>query len=206
MSEEPRSVRKHNAILDAATTVFLRNGYLGTSMDEIAALARVSKQTVYKHFADKDSLFSEIVLAAVDAAADPVLADASALAASDDLEADLRAFARGQLEQVTRRRLLQLRRLVIGEANRFPELGRAFFERGGGRSAEALAAAFARLTERGLLRAADPELAAAHFNLLVIGAPVNRAMLLGDDAIPTAAELDRHAEGGVRAFLAAYGE
>jgi TetR/AcrR family transcriptional regulator, mexJK operon transcriptional repressor len=205
VNEEPRSVRKHNAILDAATTVFLRNGYLGTSMDEIAALARVSKQTVYKHFADKDSLFSEIVIAAVDAAADPVLADASALADSDDLEADLRAFARGQLEQVTQRRLLQLRRLVIGEANRFPELGRAFFERGGGRSAVALASAFARLAERGLLRADDPELAAAHFNLLVIGTPVNRAMLLGDEAIPSAAELDRYAEGGVQAFLAAYG-
>ena len=51
----------------------------------------------------------------------------------------------------------------------------------------------------------DPELAASHFNWLVMAAPVNRAMLLGDDAIPSADELDRYAEGGVRAFLAAYG-
>jgi len=100
---------------------------------------------------------------------------------------------------------MQLRRLVIGEANRFPQLGRAFYERGGGRSAAALAAAFERLTERGLLDAPDPQLAAAHFNWLVMAAPVNRAMLLGDDALPTAAELDRYAEGGVRGFLAAYG-
>ena len=99
---------------------------------------------------------------------------------------------------------MQLRRLVIGEANRFPELGRAFYERGAGRSVAALATAFERLTARGLLRAEDPELAAAHFNWLVMAAPVNRAMLLGDEAIPTAAELDRYAEGGVRAFLAAY--
>jgi TetR/AcrR family transcriptional regulator, mexJK operon transcriptional repressor len=202
---EPRSVRKRSAILEAATTLFLRAGYLGTSMDEIAALARVSKQTVYKHFADKESLFSAIVTAAVDEAGDPVLEEASALGEGDDLEADLRAFARAQLGQVTQRPLLQLRRLVIGEVNRFPELGRAFFERGAGRSGAALAAAFERLTERGLLRADDPSLAAAHFNVLVIGAPVNRAMLLGDEAIPTEAELDRYAEGGVRAFLAAYG-
>ena len=47
------SARKRSAILEAATTLFLRNGYRGTSMDEIAALAAVSKQTVYKHFADK---------------------------------------------------------------------------------------------------------------------------------------------------------
>jgi TetR/AcrR family transcriptional repressor of mexJK operon len=65
LDDEPRSIRKRRAILEAATTLFLRNGYLGTSMDEIAALARVSKQTVYKAFSDKESLFSEIVISAV---------------------------------------------------------------------------------------------------------------------------------------------
>jgi TetR/AcrR family transcriptional regulator, mexJK operon transcriptional repressor len=205
VSDEPRSVRKRNEILEAATALFLRSGYLGTSMDEIAALARVSKQTVYKHFADKDSLFSAIVAAAVDAAGNPVLDEVSALADSEDLAGDLRAFARGQLERVMQPRLMQLRRLVIGEANRFPDLGRAFYARGAGRTIAGLAPVFERLTARGLLRAHDPELAAAHFNWLVMAAPVNRAMLLGDDGIPTAAELDRYADAGVRAFLAAYG-
>jgi TetR/AcrR family transcriptional repressor of mexJK operon len=203
--EEPRSIRKRAAILDAATTVFLRNGYVGTSMDEIAALARVSKQTVYKHFADKESLFTAIVNAAVEAAGDPVWEDAKALAEADDPEPALRALARRQLGQVMQPRLMQLRRLVIGEANRFPQLGRAFFEHGAGRSVAALAAAFERLTARGLLRADDAEVAAAHFNWLVMSAPVNRAMLLGDEAIPDTDELDRYAETGVRTFLAAYG-
>ena len=134
LDEEPRSVRKRGAILEAATALFLRTGYLGTSMDEIAALARVSKQTVYKHFADKESLFAAIVTAAVDAAGDPVLEDMTTLAESDDLAADLRALARRQLGSVLQPQLMQLRRLVIGEANRFPELGRAFYERGAGRS------------------------------------------------------------------------
>jgi AcrR family transcriptional regulator len=203
--EEPRSIRKRAAILDAATTVFLRNGYVGTSMDEIAALAQVSKQTVYKHFADKESLFIAIVDAAVEAAGDPVWEDATALAGTDDPAPALRALARRQLEQVMQPRLMQLRRLVIGEANRFPQLGRAFYEQGAGRSVAALAAAFERLTARGMLRADEAVVAAAHFNWLVMSAPVNRAMLLGDDAIPDAKELDRYAETGVRAFLAAYG-
>jgi TetR/AcrR family transcriptional repressor of mexJK operon len=205
VAEEPRSVRKRRAILEAATTVFLRNGYLGTSMDEIAAQAQVSKQTVYKHFADKESLFTAIVTAAVDAAGDPVHDEVAALADSDDVAADLRALARDQLGRVMQPRLMQLRRLVIGEAGRFPELGRAFYDRGAGRTTAALAVAFARLAERGLLHTDDPEIAAAHFNWLVMSAPVNRAMLLGDDAIPSATELNRYAEGGVRAFLSAYG-
>jgi AcrR family transcriptional regulator len=204
MPDEPRSVRKRNEILDAATTLFLRNGYLGTSMDEIAALASVSKQTVYKHFADKESLFTAIVTAAVDAAGDPVHDEATALAETEDLGADLRALARDQLGKVMQPHLMQLRRLVIGEAGRFPQLGQAFYEHGAGRTVAALTAAFERLVQRGLLRAPDPQLAAAQFNWLVMAAPVNRAMLLGDDAIPSADELDRHAESSVRAFLAAY--
>ena len=58
---EGRSARKRRAILDAARTLFLRNGYAGTSMDDVAALAAVSKQTVYKNFADKQRLFTEFI-------------------------------------------------------------------------------------------------------------------------------------------------
>ena len=202
---ESRSTRKRRAIVEAATEAFLRKGYLGTSMDEIAAIAGVSKQTVYKHFADKESLFSEVVSATVDEAADPVHEELTKLEDSGDLEADLRDLARRQLELVMQPKLMQLRRLVIGEAGRFPDLGRTFYERGAGRSVATLGAAFDRLAARGALELDDPELAAAHFNWLVMSAPVNRAMLLGDDAIADPDELDRYAEGGVRAFLAAYG-
>jgi AcrR family transcriptional regulator len=202
---ETRSTRKRRAIIEAATEAFLRKGYLGTSMDEIAALAGVSKQTVYKHFADKESLFSEIVTSTVDEAADPVHEELEKLEDSGDVEADLRDLARRQLAMVMRPKLMQLRRLVIGEAGRFPDLGRTFYERGAGRSVATLAAAFERLAARGALDIEDPELAAAHFNWLVMSAPINRAMLLGDDAIPAPEELDRYADGGVRAFMAAYG-
>ena len=57
-----RSARKRRAIMEAATASFLRDGYRNTSMDQVAADAAVSKQTVYKHFADKQQLFREIVL------------------------------------------------------------------------------------------------------------------------------------------------
>jgi TetR/AcrR family transcriptional repressor of mexJK operon len=204
VQEETRSARKHAAILDAGTTLFLRNGYRGTSMDEIAALAAVSKQTVYKHFADKESLFAEIVTGTVKEVSDPVHAEVLALEDSGDVEADLRGLARRLLARVMQPRILQLRRLVIGEAARFPELGRTFHEQGPGRTIAALAAVFERLAERGVLQFDDPQLAAAHFNWLVMSIPLNRAMLLGEDEPPARTELDRYADAGVRAFLAAY--
>ena len=193
-------------MLEAATTLFLRNGYRGTSMDEIAALAGVSKQTIYKHFADKKSLFSEIVISTVEDVAEPVHHEVLRLEDSGDVEADLRGLARQLLGMVMQPRILQLRRLVIGEAGRFPELGRTFYEQGPGRTIAALANVFERLADRGVLRPGDPLLAAAHFNWLVMSIPLNRAMLLGDDEPPASAELNRYANAGVRAFLAAYAQ
>jgi TetR/AcrR family transcriptional repressor of mexJK operon len=202
--DERRSARKRRAIFEAAASLFLGKGYLGTSMDEIAARARVSKQTVYKHFADKERLFSEIVTATVDEIANPNTDEVLKLADTGNLERDLRRFARRQLRAVMEPRLLQLRRLVIGEAGRFPQLGRLFHDRGPGRTIDALATMFERLASRGVLELDDPRLAAAHFNWLVMSIPLNQAMLLGDDEPATPAELDRYADGGVRAFLAAY--
>jgi TetR/AcrR family transcriptional regulator, mexJK operon transcriptional repressor len=204
IGDERRSTRKRRAIIEAATAAFLRNGYLGTSMDEIAAAAGVSKQTVYKHFADKQRLFAEIVTSTVDEVSDPVYQEVLHLADSGDIDADLRQLARRQLELVMQPRLLRLRRLVIGEADRFPELGRTFYERGPGRTIAALATAFERLTSRGVLDLDDPHLAAQHFNWLIMSIPLNRAMFLGADQLPAAADLDRYAETGVRVFLAAY--
>ena len=174
-------------------------------MDEIAAQAAVSKQTVYKHFADKESLFSEIVSGTVKEISDPVHEEVLGLEDSGDVEADLRGLARALLEKVMRPRLLQLRRLVIGEAGRFPEAGRTFHEQGPGRTIAALATLFERLAAQGALHVDDPALAAAHFNWLVMSIPLNRAMLLGDDEPLPSAELNRYADEGVRAFLAAYG-
>jgi AcrR family transcriptional regulator len=202
---EPRSSRKRRAILQAATTVFFRNGYVGTSMDEIAALAAVSKQTVYKHFTDKENLFSELVARTVREASDPVHDDVLNLPDSGDIEVDLRDLARRQLAKVMQPQILHLRRLVIGEASRFPELGRTFYELGPGRTIAALATVFEKLDERGLLHLDDSSLAAEHFNWLIMSIPLNRAMFLGEDQVPTSAELEQFAHAGVRVFLAAYG-
>jgi AcrR family transcriptional regulator len=202
--EGHRSARKRSAILEAATSVFLRSGYLGTSMDEIATLAGVSKQTVYKHFADKERLFSEIVTATIDEIANPNTDEIRALRDTSDFERNLREFARRQLRAVMEPRLLQLRRLVIGEAGRFPQLGRLFYERGPGRTIDALTTMFERLASSDKLDLDDPRLAAAHFNWLVMSIPLNQAMLLGEDKPASRAQLERYADAGVSAFLAAY--
>ena len=204
--EQPgRSAQKRQAILDAATEIFLQKGYLATNMDEIAALAAVSKQTVYKNFPGKEILFVAIVRNVTDRAADRVHNDMPDLAEGEDVADYLQRYAARQLAIVLTPRVMQLRRLVIGEVGRFPELARALFDGGPRRAMAAMAALFERLAERGLLAIDDPAVAASQFNWLIMGEPVNRAMLLGDEAIATPEALRRHAAAGVRVFLAAYG-
>ena len=201
-----RSARKRRAIMVAATALFLRNGYQGTSMDDIAAAAAVSKQTVYKNFADKERLFGEIVLGITGTAELFVDVVAETLRETEDLEKDLRDLARRYLASVLQPEVLQLRRLVIGEAGRFPDLARSYYKRAPERVLAALAASLQRLAERGLLRLEDPVLAAQHFAFLVLSIPLDRAMFLRFEESFTAADLERFADAGVRVFLAAYGQ
>ena len=93
---------------------------------------------------------------------------------------------------------------MIGEESRFPELARVLWENGPARAMDALAGHIARLTEQGWLVAADPRAAATYLNWLVMGEPVNRAMLLGDEAVPQRAVVEAHCAEAVRIFLAAF--
>jgi AcrR family transcriptional regulator len=206
LKDQGRSAKKRRAILDAATEVFLQKGYLATNMDEIAALAAVSKQTVYKNFPGKETLFVEIVSSVTNRASDRVHSEMPDLAGGEDVAEYLQRYAYRQLTVVLTPRVMQLRRLVIGEVGRFPKLAKALYEGGPRRAIVAMAVLFERLAERGLLAIDDPGVAASQFNWLIMGEPLNRAMLLGDEAIPKPAQLRRHAAAGVRVFLAAYGK
>ncbi|MBW8745216.1 MAG: TetR/AcrR family transcriptional regulator [Sphingomonas sp.] len=200
-----RTAQKRKAILEAATTIFLRDGYLAAGMDEIARLADVSKQTIYKQFTSKEALFLEIVSGLTNAGSDAVHGDIPDFVPGSDLHAYLEDYAYRQLRIVITPRLMQLRRMVIGEAGRFPELGKALYESGPKRAMAAMEAMFRHLADRGLLRIDDPSVAASHFNWLVMSQPLNQAMLLGDAGIPEAEALRRHAAEAVHVFLAAYG-
>lgn len=51
----PRAARTISAILDATREIFLKRGYAGTTIDEIAQLAGVSRPSFYTYFQSKRS-------------------------------------------------------------------------------------------------------------------------------------------------------
>ncbi|MFI5691763.1 TetR/AcrR family transcriptional regulator [Kribbella sp. NPDC051586] len=204
---EGRTARKRRAILAAATAAFLQHGYLGASMDEVAANAGVSKQTVYKQFENKERLFAEIVLGTSDQVMDGLVqAYVDTLDGAADAREALRALAHRLLQSLTADSVLQLRRLVIAEADRFPEVCGAWFSQGFDQSLGALGEALTRLSDRGLLKELDdPTLAAYQFAGLVMYKPMNRAMFAGTRQRPKPGELENLADQAADVFLAAYG-
>ena len=104
---------------------------------------------------------------------------------------------------VLRPNVLSLRRLIIAEAERFPDLARTYFEQAPSRGIDVIADALRTYERRGLLDLGDAWLAAAQFAYLVLGIPQDRAQFCPQER-PSPAERDRLAAEAVRVFLAAY--
>jgi TetR/AcrR family transcriptional repressor of mexJK operon len=199
-----RSARKRLTILSAGHDLFLSNGYQGTSVDQIAASAEVSKQTVYKHFGDKHELLLAIVDNALESTVAPFLERIRALADTTDLQADLAVLAADYLRAVLQEPVVQLRRLVIGEANRVPELAQLYYDQAPARTLAAFADCFSALHDRGVLHAPEPAIAAAHFAFLIVGRSIDQALFYGGPQVLASIDVDRNVRAGVQVFLAAY--
>jgi TetR/AcrR family transcriptional repressor of mexJK operon len=201
---ESRSDRKRKLLLSVATEVFLDKGYDGTSMDDVAAKAGVSKPTVYRFFSDKERLFAEIVRATTGEIDELVRLVVETLAEQTSVESGLVVLARRFLRSLMQPRILRLRRLVMANAERFPNVGRSWYEQGFERVLATLATSFRSLADRKLLHIADPLVAANHFVGMLLWIPINKAMFTGDYQ-SRSDELEDLAAAAVRAFLAGYG-
>lgn len=203
-----RSARKRQAIADVALTLFLRNGYRDTSMDQVAADAGVSKQTVYKHFADKERLFTDIVLG-VTRNSDKITAeltatlDADSVKSVDEVGTVLERLARTYLDAVLEPHVLALRRLIIAEAERFPDLARHYYERAPARGIELIAEALQNFADRRLIAVSDVHMAAGQFAYLALGIAQDKAHFCPAEP-PSPAERDAIASAAARVFLAAH--
>jgi TetR/AcrR family transcriptional regulator, mexJK operon transcriptional repressor len=204
---DPRIARSRAVIVAAASDHFLRYGYLGANVDDIAADARVSKRTVYNIYGGKEQLFRAILADAFAVSERFAEETASALADTDNVAGALRTIAVELVRRVLGEGsgIVQLRRLLIGEATRFPELAREYYERAPGRVMDMLAEAMAGLGDRGLLHIDDPRLASEHFAYLVMGASLDRALFLESDEPARSDEIESRAVKGVEVFLRAYG-
>ena len=189
---------KRASIVGGAKDVFLRHGFEGASMDEIAAAAGVSKMTVYRYFRSKEQLFAGVIRDLCERIIDE---DLERMLERGPEEA-LRGFARKMVTILFARDTIELHRIVIAESRRFPALGRLFYKSGPEACIAMLAAYLERHNSRSSLNLRNPRRTAEEFLELLRGYAHLR-MLLGVQKTLSAREPDASIDGAVQHILGA---
>lgn len=188
---------KRAAIVVTARHAFFAQGYGATSMSSIAATVGGSKTTLWSHFRSKEELFAAVVDDIVDRYGGALSID---LPADAPVGVTLERFAAALMSTILSAPIVDLHRLVTGEAGRFPELATVFWERGAKRGKARLADYLAGAMTDGRLRAGDPMRAAHQFSALCQAEKVQQ-VILGLRDVPDAATIARDVTVAVDAFM-----
>ncbi|MDQ0509481.1 TetR/AcrR family transcriptional regulator [Ancylobacter amanitiformis] len=192
---------KRRDIIDGARRAFFDKGFDGASMDEVAKTAGVSKATIYAYFSGKAELFEALVQNDRMRSAESLFTvDASIT----DVDALLRRIGTSFMTMMVQPDHIRLLRMVMGAAEKFPRIGRTFYDAGPCHGGQRLAQLLHEQAELGRLQL-DDELAAAHVFFNICQGNMVKALLFSDAPTPTPAQIEENVNRAVRVFLAAYG-
>jgi AcrR family transcriptional regulator len=192
-------------ILDAARKVFLEHGFGGASIDEIAAVARSAKTTIYARFANKRALFTAVITRDI---VTRIAQFRPEVPTGGTIEARLGSAGVALLRWALVNERFRLMRLAIAEAHRFPDLATTVSRAARERSTEVAARLLGEMTrsdDLGTLPAFAPERLAStsRFFLDLIVMPVLIRALFGEKLDALREEIGPHVAHGVAFFLAA---
>ena len=185
------------ALINAATRVFLREGYGLASIDKVAAEAGVSTRTIYERYKNKADLLGAVIGRLVDRM--------STVLSTLDLnrlepKAALRLIAEIIADRARDPDAVALFRIVATEAHRFPELAAKMRENNKLCVDNAVANYLRTQARRGLLNLADPDRAATLF-LQMICSELHDCLLFGGEAELATLDFKSHVEHVIGLFL-----
>ena len=196
----PKDAGKRDDILAAASQLFLRDGFERTSMEAVAKKAAVSKLTIYSHFADKNALFSQVIVRRCNDLLQP---ESFADHMNQSAESGLTKLGMIFITYILTPDSIRLYRIMQAEALHHPQVVQAFYESGPHRVHAAFTELLQEWCHRQELAIADIPTAVGQFFSLIKGELMMRVMLRRGP-VPDAAALRRHVRATVSMFLAAY--
>lgn len=201
-SVQIRKGRKFDQVLEGARAIFMRDGFEGASVDDIAREAGVSKATLYSYFPDKRLLFMEVAKSECNRQAD----EAVALVEADQMPVEqvLRFAAKQFCDYISSTFALQTYRICVAEADRFPQLGHEFYHSGPALVRKHMVEYLRKAVARGELQIEDYELAADQFAELC-KVDIHNRLIFGVCSECEQQDSQRVIDGAVEMFLARYG-
>lgn len=191
---------RRDAILDVAREVFSREGYAAASMSDIASRLGGSKGTLYNYFRSKEELFRAHVQERCLCSAKAMFSEP--LAGDDPIDV-LAGVAEKLLTYILSDEAVAFYSLVVAEAQRYPEIGRAFFESGPLLGTRRVAEYLEQLRSAGTIKAQDCFLAAEDFVALMQNG-LYRRRILNMMPAPCPDEIRRESRRITETFLRAY--
>ena len=201
---EPEKInkgRKYQQVIIGDRAIFLSEGFEAANMDVIAQTAKVSKATLYSYFPDKQSLFIQVAKSECENQADNALKIIDQTQSVDKVLYQAAAYTINCLVSDIAQ---QIFRICVSEIERFPILGKSFYENGPMMGQAKLVEYFIYAEQQGYLKITDLHLAADKFTELCKADLYSKA-LFGIQKKFTDSEIDRVAKGVVQIFLAKYG-
>lgn len=113
-------------ILDAATQLFLSQGFSRTAQDQVAENARVSKTTLYNRFPTKEVLFDAVVQSCLDKFYEPITSGHI----QGTVESKLVKVGEVLVESTLTNFVIRLMQMILAETMHFPRLTRDAYQRG----------------------------------------------------------------------------
>ena len=192
---------KREAILEAASKVFMEAGFEGASMAEISKVTGGSKATLYSYFKSKEELFVDVMHHAAHQQLDPMLSSLNQ--DTENLPRALQVFGEQVVGFLCSAGAIQTRRLVIAESGR-SYIGQRFHEQGPKEGMQQIADFLKLQMDRGKLRQADPMLATLQLGALLECETV-MPLLMGIETEMPPARIKQAVKRALQTFFTAYG-
>lgn len=196
----PKDARKREDIVQAASDLFMKEGYELTSMEAVARKADVSKLTIYSHFTDKSELFREVICQRCTRLGTP-----ESFAALQQEPADKALMQLGLtfVTHIFSQNSVRLHRIMQAEAERHPEVVQIFYEAGPKRIRTAFGDLLKAWVQQNQLSIPDITKATEQFFSLLKGEMLMK-IILRSAPLPDPSALKKHVQATVDFFLAAY--
>ncbi len=197
----PKDPIKRAAIVNAAIDLFAMHSLDGVTMEAVAAEAGVSKQTVYSHFSDKETLFEATVTALSEQMIGAALSAGST--ADESLEIRLSKIGAAFLSMILGLKVANMAHSLPAALRGKKSLALRFYNAGPGRTRAALAAIITAAVLSGELAVDSASLAADDLVSLWEGS-LPAQIVFGIVETVSAREIQRRAKRGTKVFLRAY--
>lgn len=195
----PSTLKKQQKIIEVATKLFFEQGYSETSLDQIIDLCGGSKQTLYSYFGCKRGILIQVITSCTEEVGNVFQFDTES---ESDLSEQLAMFGYDYLRALCSQPIIEMYRIIVGEARRDKELVEFFLSRGPHRFYDRLSEFLQSQAEQGKIVLEDPALTSSQLMGLLRG-NYFQDVVLGMD-IPSDEEMRRYSAQAVSCFLQGY--